>query len=116
MRAALEAAGGFRSAQQLHADLREGGASVGLTTVYRALQALSDAGEVDMLRTKEEALYRRCRGERHHHHLVCRRCGRSVEVGEPDLERWAAGVAGRHGFKEVTHTIEIFGVCSTCRF
>ena len=104
----------FRTAQELHDLLRQGGESVGLTTVYRTLQALADAGQVDVLRTDDgEAAYRRCSG-RHHHHLVCRRCGRTVEVEQPALERWATQVATEHGFTEITHTLEIFGVCPDC--
>ena len=78
--AALDAVEDFRSAQELHDLLRHQGRSVGLTTVYRTLQGLADAGEVDVLRTPDgEAVYRRC-SSGHHHHLVCRRCGRTVEV------------------------------------
>ena len=83
--------------------------AVGLATVYRALQALADAGEVDVLRTDEgEAVYRRCSAG-HHHHLVCRECGRTVEVEGPAVERWADTVAAEHGFSDVAHTVEIFG-------
>lgn len=106
---------GFRSAQDLHDLLRHDGASIGLTTVYRHLQALSDAGQVDVLRTDDgEAVYRRCPTESHHHHLVCRGCGRSVEIEGPEVETWAASVAAEHGFSEVTHTVEVFGTCSAC--
>ncbi len=106
---------GFRSAQDLHDLLRREGASIGLTTVYRHLQALSDAGQVDLLRTDDgEAVYRRCPTEEHHHHLVCRSCGRSVEVEGPEVEAWASAVAERHGFTDVTHTVEVFGTCGEC--
>ena len=104
----------FRSAQQLHAVLAGRGDAVGLTTVYRALQTLLEAGEVDVvLRADGEALYRRC-GPAHHHHLVCRRCGRTVEVAGQAVERWAERVSEDHGFTEVSHTVEVFGVCSSC--
>ena len=104
----------FRSAQDLHAALKARGESVGLTTVYRTLAALADAGEVDvLLRDDGEALYRRC-SSGHHHHLVCRSCGRTVEVEGPTVERWAAKVAAEHGYTDVSHTLEIFGLCSAC--
>ena len=112
---ALARAERFQSAQQLHDVLRQGGTSVGLTTVYRHLQALAESGSVDVLRSDDgEARYRACATEEHHHHLVCRRCGRSVEVAGPAVERWAAAVADEHGFTDVTHTLEVFGLCSSC--
>lgn len=105
----------FRTAQELHDDLRQGGASVGLTTVYRHLQALAQAGSVDVLRSDDgEARYRACATDEHHHHLVCRSCGRSVEVAGPAVERWASAVAAEHGFTDVAHTLEVFGVCPPC--
>jgi len=104
----------FRSAQDLHDLLRRRGDAVGLTTVYRTLQSLADAGEVDVLRTDDgESVYRRCSAG-HHHHLVCRSCGRTVEVAGPTVERWADQVAAEHGFTEVSHTLEIFGTCAAC--
>jgi Fur family ferric uptake transcriptional regulator len=105
----------FQSAQELHDDLRRGGASVGLTTVYRHLQALAEVGSVDVLRSGDgEARYRACPTVEHHHHLVCRHCGRAVEVAGPAVERWADAVAAEHGFTDVAHTLEVFGVCADC--
>lgn len=105
----------FRSAQDVHARLRAAGTRIGLTTVYRALQAMADTGEVDVLRQPDgESVYRRCSTPRHHHHLVCRGCGRTVEVDGPAVERWADRVAAEHGFTEVEHTVEVFGTCGAC--
>ncbi|MQA88215.1 MAG: transcriptional repressor [Streptosporangiales bacterium] len=106
---------GFRSAQDIYADLRTDGAKIGLTTVYRVLQALTESGEVDVLRTDAgESVYRACRTDEHHHHIVCRRCGRTVEVEGPAVERWAEAVGAEHGFVNVTHTVEVFGTCRDC--
>ncbi|MFC4372536.1 Fur family transcriptional regulator [Nocardia halotolerans] len=104
----------FRSAQELHDELRKRGEGIGLTTVYRTLQSLSDAGMVDVLRTDTgESVYRQC-SSGHHHHLVCRHCGRTVEVEGPTVEAWAEEIAGEHGFTQVSHTLEIFGACRDC--
>jgi Fur family ferric uptake transcriptional regulator len=111
---ALDDIDGFRSAQQIHELLRTRGDKVGLTTVYRTLQTMADAQEVDVLRADDgEALYRQC-STGHHHHLVCRDCGRTVEVEGPAVEHWADRVAAAHGFSDVSHTLEIFGVCGGC--
>ncbi|SDH34714.1 Fur family transcriptional regulator [Pseudonocardia oroxyli] len=105
----------FRSAQEIHEELRRRGEGIGLTTVYRTLQNLADGGEVDVLRSAGgEAVYRRCESAEHHHHLVCRRCGAAEEIDAPAVEQWAGEMAERHGFTEITHTVEIFGVCRAC--
>ncbi|WRZ72289.1 transcriptional repressor [Streptomyces sp. NBC_01237] len=113
--AALDGVDEFRSAQELHDVLKHRGDSVGLTTVYRTLQSLADAGEVDVLRTTEgESVYRRCSTGDHHHHLVCRICGKAVEVEGPAVEQWAETIAEQHGYVNVAHTVEIFGTCAEC--
>jgi Fur family ferric uptake transcriptional regulator len=112
--AALDEATSFCTAQELHDVLRHRGEKVGLATVYRSLQMMADAEEVDVIRSDAgEAAYRRC-SSKHHHHLVCRLCGRAVEVSGPAVEAWADRVAGQHGFSEVSHTVELSGVCHAC--
>jgi len=115
MSALLDEVEGFHSAQELHAMLRERQEAVGLATVYRTLQSLADAGSLDALRRDDgEMLYRRC-STGHHHHLVCRFCGRAVEVAGPSVEKWAQKVAEDHDFAAVDHTVEIFGTCPACQ-
>ncbi|MGI8888984.1 MAG: Fur family transcriptional regulator [Nocardioidaceae bacterium] len=112
--AALGTVDVFRSAQEIHALLRERRENVGLTTVYRSLQALADAGDIDVLRTPDgESVYRQC-STGHHHHLVCRGCGLTVEIEGPTVESWAIKTARAHGFAEIEHTLEMFGTCATC--
>jgi Fur family ferric uptake transcriptional regulator len=112
--ALLDELDGFHSAQEVHDLLRHRGERVGLTTVYRSLQMLADSAEVDVLRTADgETAYRRC-SSGHHHHLVCRTCGCTVEVDGPAVERWAQQVARQNDFVDVSHTLEIFGTCSAC--
>ena len=105
----------FRSAQDIHHLLRTAGDGIGLSTVYRTLQTLAEAGEVDVIQTADgESVYRKC-SDVHHHHLVCRDCGHTIEVAGPAVERWADKMADEHGFSEVSHTLEIFGLCADCR-
>ena len=100
------------SAKDLHADL---GRSVGLATIYRALQGLVDAGRVDVFRRGTgEALFRLCNPV-HHHHLVCQRCGRVVEIDACGVELWASRVARRYGFTISDHQADVFGVCAGCQ-
>lgn len=61
-----------------------------------------------------EMLFRRCATTGRHHHLLCRCCGRTVEVEGPEVERWADKVARKHGFTDVSHTLEVVGLCPEC--
>ena len=112
----LREADGFRTAQQLYDDLRQRGDSVGLTTVYRNLNLLAEAGLADVVhRADGETQFRLCgqadeHGD-HHHHIVCRVCGRSVEVAGPEVEQWAERVAAAAGYTQISHTVELFGLC-----
>lgn len=112
---ALGEAVGFVSAQQLHLVLRNHGSTVGLATVYRALADLAEVGDADSLQSKDgELLYRACTTD-HHHHLICRACGKTVEIEAERVERWADEVASEHGFTQPSHTIDIFGTCLSCQ-
>lgn len=114
VRHALNEATGFVSAGQLHLVLKNHGSTIGLATVYRALADLATTGEADSLQSKEgEVLYRACTTD-HHHHLICKSCGKTVEIEAEDVEAWANKMAKHYGFKDVTHTIELFGLCSSC--
>ncbi len=113
--AALDDLADFVSTQELHRILQERGSTVSLATSYRILQSLADEGLVDVLRnTDGEAVYRRCAVTGHHHHLLCRSCGKAVEVEAPAVEAWTARIAAEHGFSAVEHTVEIFGLCPAC--
>lgn len=115
VRAALGDARGFVSAQDLHATLRGENTGIGLATVYRALATLAASGEADQLQSPDgEAIYRACSSEGHHHHLICRSCGTTVEIQATDVEQWAQRIAATHGFTQAEHVVDIFGVCAAC--
>ncbi|CAN5122128.1 transcriptional repressor [soil metagenome] len=114
VRGALEIRENFVSAQELHAALRESGTSIGLATVYRALADLAVEGEADSLQQEGESLYRACTPGSHHHHLICRNCGLTVEIEADEVEQWAGEVAKKHGFTDPQHIVDVFGLCENC--
>lgn len=117
VREALGEHGGFLSAQEVFTTMRARGHKVGLSTVYRHLQALIEQGAADTVHTPDgETTYRLCGAVpgNHHHHVVCRVCGRAQEVGGLAIEKWADEVAAQHGYSDVDHTIELFGLCPSC--
>lgn len=110
---ALQGEAAFLAAQDIHARLRATGSPIGLTSVYRAVQTLSDAGSIDEARLPSGELgYRLCDTHKHHHHLMCTVCGATVEIEGAAVERWVASVAAQHGYTPSDHTIEVLGTCA----
>ncbi len=89
--------------------------TIGLATVYRTLGLLHERGVIDSLSHHTgERCFRLCT-DSHHHHLVCQRCHRVVELDECGLGGWVDEAAGRHGFTPTEHQVEITGLCAECR-
>ncbi len=104
----------FVSAQELHQKLMAAGNKLGLTTVYRALTDLVEAGQADGLASEDgETRYRIC-SDSHHHHLICRECGEAVEFDLDGFEVKIGELADKYGFADVSHSIELFGICKKC--
>jgi len=114
VREALGTSSGFVSAQSLHSGLRESGSPIGLATVYRALADLAVEGEADSLQQEGESLYRACTPGSHHHHLICRNCGLTIEIEADAVETWAQRVAADNGFTRANHIVDVFGFCAKC--
>ena len=115
VRDALVSAREFVSAQSLHALLSDGDSRIALATVYRALNELAQTGQADTLQSPSgETLFRGCATAGHHHHLICRACGVTVEVHSDVVEDWARSAAAENGFTDVGHVLDIFGLCASC--
>ena len=103
------------TAEDIYRQLLEHGDEIGLATVYRALSDLAVEGEADSLQSPEgESLYRACTPGTHHHHLICRRCGLTVEIAADAVETWAHSVAAQNGFTDAHHVVDVFGLCAEC--
>jgi Fur family ferric uptake transcriptional regulator len=113
--AALSSSDDFTSTQTLHARLLAAGTRVGLSTVYRTLTALADAGRADVVRDAGgERLFRYRPSEQHQHYLLCRACGLGVPVDATLIESWAAQITESSGYADVHHTVELTGTCPDC--
>ncbi len=113
--AALRRAPKPLSAAELFLVLRGAGSRIALATIYRNLHRLAEQGTADrIVRSSGEATFRICSSDHHHHHLICRDCGRVAEVGDCELDAWAGAVAGREGFVDVEHAVELVGRCEAC--
>lgn len=93
---------------------------VSLTTVYRNLSLLVEAGIIRRTDWQDTgrlagAYYERIWGRRHHDHLICSRCGKRVEFSYPAIDLLQDAVAKDHGFTLERHFFELIGVCPECR-
>jgi Fur family transcriptional regulator, ferric uptake regulator len=115
--AALAQNPAFVTAQALHAQLISNGRTVGLSTVYRTLHIYATRGDIDTTRSDNGTELFRYRPEPgHHHYLRCRACGYSIPIHSDTVEAWTATVGPRHDFTDTTHTVEVLGICRTCRY
>ena len=65
-------------------------------------------------RREADEFYRACTPGTHHHHLICRRCGLTVEIAADAVETWAHSVAAQNGFTDAHHVVDVFGLCAEC--
>src|SRR5512135_3295863 len=106
---------GHISAEELYLKVSRSHPGIGLTTVYRTLRLLTEAGlakerhfggEPQGVFEKED--------NKHHDHLICTRCGKIIEFKEPSIEEMQEDVARRYGFTVEDHKMELYGLCKTC--
>jgi Fur family transcriptional regulator, ferric uptake regulator len=107
----------FRSAQQLYLDIRRHRQlRIGLTSVYRILRTLAADQIAETQRAEDgETLYRLRTGAGHRHYLVCRRCGKAVGFTPVDIEEHTRRLSQQHHYSDVTHYVDLYGICPRCR-
>ncbi len=106
----------FLSAAEIHRELRRTGARVALSTIYRTLDRLRSKGEVTARTDADgETAYMHCAPLSHHHHAICRTCGRVEDVDCAVSEQFAESLRKVHGFQLDAHALEFFGRCRSCR-
>ena len=109
------ARGGSFSVDELATDVCVRDPTIGAATVYRAVAAMLASGWIERVGERHgSALFARCsEGGRHHHHLVCDRCGR-VATTECPLGDNTTSAAQRSGFVITRHEVTLYGLCPDC--
>ncbi len=106
---------GHISAEELYMKVAKAHPGVGLTTVYRTLKLLTEAGLAKARRFVDpQDVFEKEDGSKHHDHLICTRCGRIIEFKEPSIEKMQEDVASRYGFVVTDHKMELYGLCRNC--
>ncbi len=111
--AILDARGSF-TAQELHDKLRAGHSGVGLTTVYRTLEILSEGGAVERVHGLNHCEAFVVAGQHHSHTIVCSSCGSASELIDCGCNELVAAAARQTGFRIEDHVIQLSGLCRDC--
>jgi Fur family ferric uptake transcriptional regulator len=107
---------GHLSVEELWGKVRATDARVSVATVYRTMKLLAESGLATARNFGDgQTRYEAAVGRHHHDHLICTRCGAIVEFENDQIERMQDLVARKHGFKVVSHKMELYGLCRTCQ-
>jgi Fur family ferric uptake transcriptional regulator len=114
--ALIAARDGAFEAADLIADSQRHGPAVARATIFRTLELLVTLGAVERLDLPNgRPSYVRCESSRHHHHLVCTGCGRSIDLEGLGMTAIVQEAERRTGYLIDRHRVELFGLCPTCR-
>jgi Fur family ferric uptake transcriptional regulator len=103
------------SAYDIEASLKAGSRAVGRASVYRVLDELEQLGLISRVEVGQGITrYEATRGDDHHHHLVCERCGAIVPFQDERLEKAIHGLPQRVAFTVTEHEVVLRGVCASC--
>ncbi len=100
---------------ELHKKIHAEDSSIGIATLYRTMKLLMDAGLAEMHTFNDKTTYERLYKVRHHDHLICKACGKTVEFEPPLIEKYQEEICARHGFALKSHRMELFGLCNACQ-
>ncbi len=104
------------TAEDLVREAREERSGIGRATVFRSLEIFEALGLVERVHlARGEHAYVTCEPARHHHHLVCERCGRSTEIRDVEIGPIVRSIEAGTGYVVDSHRIEFFGVCPDCQ-
>jgi Fur family ferric uptake transcriptional regulator len=107
---------GHFTAEDLLDRLRASGARVSRASVYRTLGLLVEGGFVETREFRRgQMMYEAMLGQHHHDHLICSKCAKIVEFENPEIEALQERVARAHGFVLESHSLRLYGRCSSCR-
>ena len=99
----------------LHQKIHDEDATIGIATLYRTMKLLMDAGLAEMHTFNGKTTYERLYQVKHHDHLICKACGKTVEFEHPLIEKYQEEICERYGFALKSHRMELFGICNECQ-
>jgi Fur family transcriptional regulator, ferric uptake regulator len=99
-------------AEELHRKVVAEGHEIGLATIYRTLNLLTEAGLIEQKSFQDgRAVFEVAHPGSHHDHLICTECGIVIEFEEPNIETLQIEIARRHGINLKSHRLDLYGHC-----
>jgi Fur family transcriptional regulator, ferric uptake regulator len=95
--------------------VREQDSTIGIATLYRTMKLLVNSGIAEMHTFNEKKTYERLFQVRHHDHLICKICKKTVEFEHHLIEKYQLEVCERHGFTLKSHRMDLYGICKDCK-
>lgn len=104
------------TSDDLHRLVHKKDPSLGLTTVYRTLKVLTEAGLAREVRFGDnKTYYEHHYNHDHHDHMICTECGKVIEFFSAAIEDLQDQMASNFGFRPTHHSLRMWGVCSDCQ-
>ncbi|AJY77610.1 Fur family transcriptional regulator [Paenibacillus beijingensis] len=118
MRVLIEHEEAHMTAEDVYMHLKQTCPDIGLATVYRTLELLSEIQIVEKVNFGDGAARFDLRSSdraHHHHHMICRECGQVEEIHEDWLLAMESRVEREYGFTVIDHRLDFQGICASCR-
>src|SRR5215210_7354994 len=104
------------TSEDLYSIVHQKDEAIGLTTVYRTLKLLTEAGLAREIRFGDNrTYYEHHYNHEHHDHMICTECGTVIEFFSPEIEALQDQMADNFGFKPTHHSLRLWGVCAECQ-
>jgi Fur family ferric uptake transcriptional regulator len=111
----LSSTGAPLSPRELYSSLHKKRRKIGLTSIYRCLDLFESLGIVFKISMRPNVRYRLCDSNGHHHHIVCKKCGKVVELNFCDISNWTGKVTRQTGYEVTDHQLNFYGFCEACK-
>jgi Fur family ferric uptake transcriptional regulator len=105
---------GHIDAKELYQRARAKDESIGWATVYRSLNLFKELGLVDEMRLGKIRCYYEVKQSAEHQHLVCKGCGKIMEIQNPHFQKLVKAVRREHGFRVTKAELYLEGYCPEC--
>lgn len=115
--------GSHMTAEDIYELVKEDYPEIGLATIYRTLQLLLEMQLVDRMNLDDgcvryeigESFGGKAEGKHHHHHLICKDCGKILPFKDDLLDELERRIEEETGFHVLDHELKFYGQCRECR-